>query len=355
MVYELHKLYPEAPIYTSYCTDEWRQKLDGKVVTGYLQHWPFNKLRKILQIPRIQWFEGIDFSGYDLVISSSGNGEAMGVKAGFKFHDGQTHVCYCHTPTHFYWRHYDTYMANFGLGVFNPLARLGLRLLINPLRRWDLQASQRPDIMIANSTHIQSDIKKYYGRDSVVIHPPIDVGRFSKLITTDPSHKRRGFVTVGRQVPQKKTDLIVRACTELNQPLTVIGNGPEHDNLRALAGPTITFIADASDQDVAEAVANAKAFLFAAYDDFGITPVEALAAGTPVIAYQAGGALDYVQPGVTGAFFAEQTTESLAAALKRFDPKYYDSRVILQSAMAFSTREFDRKMKSLLDSVAEDI
>ena len=195
VVLELHRMFPDAPIFTSYCTDDWREKLDGKVITGFLQIWPFSKLRKFLPLLRIWWFTSLNLSDYDLVISSSGNGEAMGVKTS----SNQVHICYCHTPTHYYWRHYDQYLKQPGFGVFNPLARLGLRVMVGPLRKWDLKASKRPDYFIANSNHIKNDIKKYYGRDATVIHPPVDIERFSRV----PNSKRRGYITAGRQVPYK--------------------------------------------------------------------------------------------------------------------------------------------------------
>ncbi|HSX31895.1 MAG TPA: glycosyltransferase, partial [Candidatus Saccharimonadales bacterium] len=185
VVQELHKMYPDAPIYTSYATDEWKQRLDGKVVTGYLQHWPFSKLRKYLTVLRIWWFGSLDLSAYDLVISSTGNGEAKGIRV-----PNGTHVCYCHSPTHFYWRHYNQYLKNPGFGLFNPLVRVSLRLLVGPLRKWDLRASKRPDYFVANSTHIQKDIQTYYGRDSVVVHPPVDISRF----TPAPAKDRKGFI-----------------------------------------------------------------------------------------------------------------------------------------------------------------
>jgi glycosyltransferase involved in cell wall biosynthesis len=343
VVLELHRMFPDAPIYTSYCSDEWRAKLDGKVVTGYLQRWPFSNLRKILPVLRIKWFESLDFSGYDLVISSSGNGEAKGIKVP----EGSVHVNYCHSPTHFYWRHYDQYLARPGFGVFNPIIRLALKLLVGPLRKWDLKAAQRPHHFIANSTHIQADIKKYYDRDSTVIFPPVDVERFANL----PSVERKGFVTVGRQVPQKHTEIVVQACTKLDLPLLVLGRGPEHDNLVKLAGPSVTFKTDASDEEVARAMSGAQAFIFAALDDFGITPIEAMAAGTPVIAYRAGGALDYVEPGVTGEFFDEQTADSLATTLQAFDASAYDPKAIRQRAGRFSATEFQRRLLSYLESV----
>lgn len=348
VVYELHKLYPDAPIYTSYCSDEWRQKLDGKVVTGYLQRWPFSMLRKFLPVLRIRWFESLDFTGYDLVISSSGNGEAKGVKVP----KGTIHVCYCHSPTHFYWRHYDQYLARPGFGALDPLVRFALRVLVGPLRRWDLEASKRPHHFIANSTHIQADIKRYYGRDSTVIFPPVDVARFQNP-DRPADATRHGFVTVGRQVPQKHTEIAVKACTRLNLPLTVLGDGPEHDRLVRLAGPSITFKTgtDASDAAVTAAMASAQAFIFCALDDFGITPIEAMASGTPVIAYRAGGALDYVEPGVTGEFFAEQTVGSLAETLKTFNPAAYDPAVIKQHATQYSTEEFRAKMRAFIQSI----
>jgi glycosyltransferase involved in cell wall biosynthesis len=173
VIYELHQLYPEAPIYTSYCSREWRDKLDNVVVTGWLQHWPFNRLRKFIPFLRIWWFTHLDLSAYDLVISSSG-AEAKGIKVP----KSTLHINYCHAPTHYYWSRYDEYMSRPGFGIFDPLARLGLKLLVSPLRKWDFKAAQRPDYMIANSSHIQAEITKYYNRDSTVIFPPVNIERF---------------------------------------------------------------------------------------------------------------------------------------------------------------------------------
>jgi glycosyltransferase involved in cell wall biosynthesis len=342
VVQALHELFPDASIYTSCCTDEWRKKLDNKVVTGYLQKWPFSKLRKYLPILRIWWFEHLDLRKFDIIISSSGNGEAKGVK---KLKPGTIHICYCHTPTHFYWDKYDEYLHSPGFGVFNPLARLGLKILVGPLRKWDLKASKRPDFFIANSSHIQKMIDKYYSRDSVVIHPPVDVERFNPIA----SIKRRGFITIGRQTPYKRTDLIIKACTEFNLPLIIIGDGPEHNNLQKIAGKNIQFIRHASDQEIEQNLTAASAFLFAACEDFGIVPVEAMAAGTPVIAYKAGGALDYINS-KTGIFFEKQAADSLINALQKFDPKNYKQSDLTAQALKFSKAIFKDKIIRFLET-----
>jgi len=345
VVQALHEMFPDAPIYTSYTTKEWQERLDNKVVTGYLQKWPFSKLRKFVGVLRIGWFGRLDFSDYDLVISSTGNGEAFGIKT----NDKTKHLCYCHTPTHYYWRHYDQYMRSPGFGIFDPLARLGLKLLVGPLRRWDKRTAQRPDVFVANSTHIKQDIKTYYGRDAAVVHPPVDLERFEN----EAAAKREGFVTIGRLAPAKRLDILIEACNHLKLPLTIIGNGAEYARLAKMAGPTITLLSKANgnfvpDEQIPGYLKKAQAFLFASFDDFGIVSVEALASGTPVIAYKAGGALDYVQEGKTGLFFAEQTAESLAEVLQNFDSSQFDPVKIGQFAKQFSPEVFKKKMDEVI-------
>ena len=311
VVEAIHQMHPDAPIYTSYATDEWRQRLNNKVITGYLQNWPFSKLRKFIPFLRIKWFESLDFSDYDLVISSSG-AEAKGVIT-----NKQTkHVAYIHAPTHYYWSRYDEYLKHPGFGVFDPLARLGLKILVSPLRKWDYKASQRPDMIIANSTYTQKQIKKYYNRESLVVFPPVDVERFKPK----KQHKRSGFVIAGRQTPYKRFDLAVKACSRLNKPLLVIGGGPENQKLRNLAGPSVAFKTNVSDNQLIDAFQSAEGFIFPGIDDFGIVAVEAIASGCPVIAYRSGGALDYIKPGETGVFFEKQTVDSLMEALENYDP-----------------------------------
>ncbi len=343
VVEQLHKMFPEAPIYTSYCSDEWRQKLGPSMVrTGYLQNWPFSKLRKFTPFLRIWWFGRLNFDNYDLVISSSG-AEAKGIKT----KKPTVHINYCHSPTHYYWSRYNEYLEHPGFGVFNPLARLGLKLLVGPLRRWDKKAAQRPDYMIANSRHTQSEIKKYYGRESTVVHPPVDVERFKP--TEDlPRH---GFLIAGRQTPYKRVDLAVAACTKLGLQLKVIGDGPDHKRLMKLAGPTIQFLGHIPDNKRPGHFQQAEAFIFPGLDDFGIVAIEALAAGTPVIAYGKGGALDYVNQ-KTGLLFQDQSIDSLTKALQEFSKKTFDYFEAVSQASRFAPKNFQEAFVSFLDAIS---
>lgn len=352
VVYELHKMFPDAPVYTSYCTDEWREKFEGKVVTGWLQH--FGKLRKFIPFLRIWWFTHLKFDGYDLVISSSG-AEAKGIRTReWRMENGEwrkpLHVNYCHAPTHYYWSRYDEYLAHPGFGALDPLARLGLKLLVGPLRKWDYKAAQRPDYLIANSTHIQREIKKYYGRDSIVINPPVDIERFQNP-KSKIQNQRYGFLAGGRLTPYKRNDIAVQACTKLNLPLTIYGDGPDRKRLEAMAGPTVKFTGRISDEKVAELFASSQAFIFPLVDDFGIVSIEALAAGTPVIAYKAGGAFDYIVPGKTGEFFSPQAVEALEQTLRHFKPRTYHSAGIARFAQRFSAANFHKQFNDFLSRI----
>lgn len=341
VVEQLHELYPDAPIYTSYATAEWRKRLGNKIVTGWLQ--PLGFMRKLIAPLRMLWFASIKFDDYDIVISSSG-AEAKGLKVP----PGTLHVNYCHAPTHYYWGRYDDYMKNPGLGWLNPIVRAALWVMVRPLRKWDYRAAQRPDVIVANSTHIQHEIQKYYKRSSTVIFPPVYMERFDK--STNHRRPRHGFIISGRQTPYKRFDLAIVACTKLGLPLTVIGDGPEHKHLREIAGKTVTFLGRVSDKVLEDEFARAGALIFPGLDDFGITAVEAMAAGTPVIALKAGGALDYVRPGVTGEFFDHPTVISLTKLLKTFDPKAYSSSAIQAYAKRFSKQTFQTSMREFVDS-----
>ncbi len=340
VVLELHKMLPGAPIYTSQYDPtkiDWFK--DADVRTTWLQKLP-NSLRKFLPVLRALAFSRLDLREYDLVITSSG-AEAKFIK---KLKSSAKHICYCHSPTHYYWIRYDDYMQNPSFGKLNWLARFGLKMLAGPMRRWDYKAAQRPNVFIANSNYTKQNIKKFYNRDSTVVHPPVDIERF-KL---NAQIERHGFLTAGRQTYYKRIDLAVAACTKLNLPLKVIGNGPEHDRLVKMAGPTIEFLTDVNDVDMPRYFQQAMAFIFPGKEDFGIVAVEAMAAGAPVIAYKAGGALDFVVPGQTGEFFEQQTEESLVNVLKTLDKTNYQYDQLVFNANKYNASEFSKRINNLI-------
>lgn len=347
VVLELHKLYPEAPIYTSqYDPGNIPWFDDAEVRTTWLQTLP-KSLKKFLPLLRAWTFSRLDLSEYDLVLSSSG-AEAKGIKTG----PATTHICYCHSPTQYYWIRHDEYLENPGFPFgFNWLARWGLKLLIDPLKRWDKHAAQQPDYMLANSEHTQTMIKRYYHRDSIIVHPPVEVDRF-KLRTPVPL--RHGFVTAGRQTPYKRFDLAITACEELKIPLVVIGDGPDHKRLEKLAGRSTTFLTNVNDQEIVDHFQSALGFIMPNMDDFGIVAVEALAAGTPVIAYNKGGALDYVIPGKTGLFFEKQTVKALADVLEAGLAKTWNYPAITEQAANFSVPAFRKNIQTAIkECIAE--
>lgn len=341
VVEQLLEMYPDAPLYTSCMSDEWYKKLAHRtLVMGYLDWSLFRKIRKFIPFLRQHWFSTLDFSAYDIVISSSG-AEAKGIRVP----EGVLHINYCHAPTHYYWSRYEHYLEDPGFGPFDPLARFGLKLLLKPMRSWDYEAAQRPDFMIANSVHTAAEIKKYYGREAVVVHPPVATDRFTKRSESPRTH----YLAAARQTPYKRIDLAVKAATSLSLPLLVAGSGPEHEKLVAMAGPTVSFATNVSDARWVRYFQEAKGFLFPGIDDFGITPVEAMAAGVPVLAYKGGGALDYVTQGKTGLFFTEQTEESLKKCLQEAEKKKWSESIITKKAAQFAPEKFRKKMKKIIE------
>ncbi len=343
-VLNLHQLYPDAPIYTSQYDPvgiPWFD--DADVRTTWLQKIP-SSLRKFLPILRAYVFSRLDLSEYDLVISVTG-AEAKGVKTG----PNTVHVCLCNSPTQYYWIRQDDYIKHPGFPTgLNWLARLGLKVLSAPLKRWDKHAAKRPDYYLTISTYAQANIKRYYNRDSTIIYPPVDVDRF-KLRANPPS--RHGLVIAGRQVPYKRIDLAIEACNVLKLPLVVIGNGPDNKRLKKLAGRTITFLTKVNDHNIIQHFQSSLAFIFPNADDFGIVAVESLAAGTPVIAYKKGGALDYIKEGKNGVFFARQTVSSLSKAIETTLSKNFDYEKISESAMQFAAPRFRQEIKDYIKSL----
>lgn len=335
---ELHKMYPDAPIYTS----QYRPKnidwfKNATVKTGWLNLFPAG-LRKLLGPLRQLYFSHLNLREYDLVISVTG-AEAKSLNA-------KKHLCYCHVPTQYYWQMYDRYVENPGFGIFNPIIRVIFKLIVKPLRRADYRAAQKPDQFITISTYAATQIKKYYHRGSIIVAPPVDVAKFAP----QQGGKRHGFVIVCRQVTWKKVDLAIKACLKTGDPLTVVGDGPEHQNLLKLAknAPNITFIPWVSSDKVAEYLQKAEAFIFPSLEPFGIAAVEALAAGTPVIAYQDGGSRDFIKAGKNGLLFEKQTVTSLEKALLDFRNHHFNPKTVQKSAEHFSAEHFREGIKNAL-------
>lgn len=346
VVLALHDAFPDAPIYTSTFVPENMPEFAGlDIRTTKLQNLPgpFKKMHKFFPMQRVRAFRELDLSEYDIIISSS-SAEAKQVR---KTRPGQVHICYCHTPIRYYWSHYDEYRRDPGFGKLNALVRMAMPIFVPPQKKADYDAAQNVDVFVANSTEVQKRIKKYYGRNSTVIHPPVDVDRF------DPARVRgEYYVTLGRQVPYKHFDIVVRAAMQLGIPLRVFGNGPEHQRLVEMAGPTVEFhtdrTGDASDAAVTDALNNARGFIYAAEEDFGIVQVEALAAGAPVIALGRAGTKDIVEDGVSGVTFRDQTTESLVEAIKSAQTMTFLPGTLQRKAKRFDKSLFITKIRKVV-------
>lgn len=348
VVLALHDAFPDAPIYTSVFEPEKMPLLAGlDVRTTYLQKLPA-KLRarhQLFPLLRANAFRKLDLREFDVIISSA-SAEAKAVQK----RPGAVHICYCHTPTRYYWSHYKEYLAAPGFGALNPAVRVALPMLVKLMRRIDLRAVAGVDFFIANSHEVQSRIKKFYHRDSTVIFPPIDTQR---MRPKNPVKKEDFYLVVGRQIPYKRMDLAIAAANKLGKKLVVIGDGSEHEKLVAMAGPTVTLPGRLDDAATTDYFQRAKGFIFPAEEDFGIVPLEAMAAGTPVIALKKGGASDYISDGKTGVFFEEQTVESLCAAIERFEELTFSPKDMQTFAEKFSEPRFIKEIQKFVKDVAK--
>jgi len=346
----LHEMFPEAPIYTSYYNPKGlgshAQRIKSwDIKTSWMQKLPFaNFLISPLRVLAPAAFESFDLTEYDLVISSSSSYFANAVITSPE----ALHINYIHTPPRYLYGYATSYnyKKHWWTRILGEIANHFLRLM-------DFEIAQRPDILVANSKNIASRIKKFYRRDSVVIYPPIDVEKFkiqnSKFKTASQNSKDY-YLSLGRLVRGKGTEVIVEACTKLNLPLKVVGSGPELERLKKIAGNNVEFLGLVSDEKLPEILAGAKATIVASEDeDFGIVPVESMAAGTPVIAVRAGGFLETIIEGKTGEFFEKATPESLEKVLKEFNPEKYRSEDCIKQAEKFSKEEFKKKMSDLID------
>jgi len=340
--------FPDAPVHTLFHDP---RQFEGTGIAGadirttFLDR-PFFRKRYRNFLPLFPFaVEQLDVGDAEIVLSFSHS-----VGKGVLTRADTLHVCYCHTPVRYAWDLYHRYLKLSGLerGIRSWVARL----ILHYIRLWDAGTAHRVDAYIANSRYVAARIRKTYGREAAVIHPPVDVGRFAQA-----DSKEDHYLMVGRMVPYKRMDLAVRACTTLKLPLRIVGGGPQFEELRALAGPTVTFAGRLSDAEVAREMAGAKAFLFPGEEDFGITPVEAQAAGTPVVAFGKGGSLETVVPPegedysrATGLFFAEPSEESLVECLRRFEKEghRFEPAAVVSHARGFATERYVKEMNAFL-------
>ena len=346
VLFEFHQLYPQSPIYTV-IYDQKKDKFfkDAQIITSKLQNIPGILKRipgsvhffKFFIFSMPQAFEDFDFSNYDVVLSS-----VSGLAKGIKVLKGTKHFCYCHTPTRYLWSDLESYVEK--LKIPNLSKKMVADKLKN-LRQWDYDAAQRVDHFIANSKFIAGKIKRYYGRDSQVIYPPVEIEKFH----SNPN-KADYYIVVSRLMPYKKVDLIVKAFNQLKLPLKIIGTGEQAEELKRMAKDNIEFLGEVSDQVRGEYLSQAKAFLHPQEEDFGIAAVEAMACGCPVIAYGSGGALETVVNKETGIFFAEQNWESLAEAVLDFNKLEFDSELIRGHAQQFSNDNFRKNIDNYIKS-----
>ncbi len=333
----LTSMYRGAPIYTSMY---WRQGMPAgyqewdirttwmDALPGiYRHHQPYLPFYPVA-------FGGLHLSGHDLVLSNK-SGFCHGVRT-----DGPVHVCYCLAPTRYVWD-FDAYAARERLprGL-----KVMLRPLISSLRRWDYRAAQRVDHFIAISREIQDRIRRFYGRDSTIIHPPVETRRFRPAVDHDDY-----YLIVSRLIPYKRIDVAIRAFNELGRPLVIAGAGRDRESLEALAGPTITFLGYVPDDDLPQLFARCRAYVLPGVEDFCIAPVQAQAAGRPVIAYGAGGTLDTVIEGDTGRFFYQQTSEALADCVRAFDADAVDPHACRASAERFDVAVFRERLSRFIE------
>ena len=346
VVLAMHEAFPDAPIYTAmYNEDKMPAFAELDVRPSFLQKIP-RKVRtyyKLFPTLAVKAMRQLDLREFDIILTSS----YMHGHQVRKTRPDQVIINYCHTPPRYYWSHYDEYRRDPGYGNLNPLIRTLMPLMVPRQRKLDLQAVRQVDVFLANSTETQQRIKKYYNRNSIVIHPPVDISRFA------PAAKRGDhYVTIGRQLPYKRYDLAVTAATKLGKKLIVFGNGPAHSRLVDLAGPTVEFrtdrFGDASDAEYEKAITTARGFIYPAEEDFGIVSVEALAAGAPVIGLARGGTTDIVTSPEVGVLFDRQTSISVAKAIEQAEKRTFDPTVLRRTAQRFDKTLFLTKLRKVV-------
>jgi glycosyltransferase involved in cell wall biosynthesis len=336
-------LYPESDLFSlfDFVPADQRAFLGGRPVrTSFLQRMPQARRRHRAYLPLMPLaIEQLDVSGYDLVISSS-----YVAAKGVLTRPDQLHVCYCHSPARFAWDLQHQYLSEAGLtrGLRSFLARM----ILHYFRGWDVRSANSVDVFLTNSKTVSERVRKIYRRDSICVYPPVDLERF-----TPQAQKEDFYLTASRLVPYKKVNLIVEAFSRTpRRKLTVIGEGPDFGKIRAIAGPNVRMMGYQEFESLRNHMQRARAFVFAAEEDFGIVPVEAQACGTPVIALGRGGLLETMIPGTTGLFFNEQTPKSLLQAVDEFEAKEpWDAGPIRQNAERFSIARFRDEFAAVVE------
>ncbi len=329
----MHGLWPKSPIYTLLFDKKKLPAFKGRDIrTSFLERLPLGKRKYQWYLPLMPTAtEHYDLTGYDVILSST-SAFAKGVIT----RDDAMHICYCHTPTRYLWSDTHSYIQELRVP---RIVKMLLPPVLSRLRVWDRQAADRVDVFVANSETVRRRIQKYYRRDAHVIHPPVDTNRFA--IDHGPKDY---FLTGGRLVAYKRYDMVVEAANRTGIPLKIFGSGPVEKDLRKKAKKNIEFLGRVSDAEQAKLYAGARAFIHPQEEDFGITPVESMAAGRPVIAYRKGGATETVVEGLSGEFFDEQSWEELADHMIRFNNSTYDPAAIKAHAEQFSRKQFEQKM-----------
>jgi glycosyltransferase involved in cell wall biosynthesis len=337
---KLLDMYPKSPVFTLFHdkqkTDEWFKKV--KIHPSYLQrYYEAVKSPKWLLPKMAGAIEQFDFRSYDAVISSS-SAFAHGVKTG-----EVKHLCYCHSPMRYAWDYTHDYTGRMSFPM-----RLATAALLTEIRVWDFKATGRPNKIIANSRHVQKRVAKYWRKEAEVIYPPVNVKAF-----TPTTEHEDFFLIVSALTPFKHIDLAIQTFNKLGRKLIIIGDGAQRKLLEGMAKPNIEFLGRKDDMVTREYIQNCRALIFPGEEDFGITPVEAMAAGKPVLAYGRGGVLESVSAGISGEFFSQPNERSLREGLTRLmlNEKHYDPKKIRKIAEKFDESVFEEKMRAAVKTI----
>ena len=342
----LSEMYPDAPIYTL-LYDEGSVGNDfpaERVRPSFLQKLPKPVRSKHTALLKLfpKAIESFDLSEFDIVISSS-NSYAHGVVTNLD----TTHICYYHSPMRYIWDWYNEYFEELGFGKFKK----GLaKWMLHGIRMWDQLAAKRPDVNLANSENVRRRIKKYYHKDSQVLYPPVDVSRFK------PAKKAQDyFLIVSTITPYKRIDLAVKFFNKIGKKLIIVGDGKQREYLQSIAADNIELVGRKSDEEIAELMAGCRGFIFPGEEDFGITPVEAMAAGRPVLAYGKGGVIETVIDKKTGVFFKNPTLESFETGFAKFlswEKKFFKPADAVKRSKEFSRKKFEKEISNIVNEYA---